>query len=56
MTFSVEEAQEKLEMLMAMAFNGEMVLIKKGDDLVRMEPIQERLVPGKVWTAEDFYE
>lgn len=56
MIYSIEEAQEKLEALLAMAFNGEMVLIKKDDDLVRMEPIQDRLIPGKVWTAEDFYE
>jgi hypothetical protein len=43
-------------MLRAMASNGELVLIKKADDLVRLEPIAQRLVPGKIWMAEDFYE
>ncbi len=56
MLFGVEEAQEKLEELMAMAFNGELVVIFNGDSSVRVEPILERVIPGKVYTAEDFYE
>lgn len=56
MVYSVEEAQDKLEHLIAMAFNGEQVLIKQGEDIVRVEPIDDRLIPGKYWTAEDFYE
>ena len=56
MTFGVDEAQERLEELIARAFNGELVLISKGDDLVRIEPISENIIPGKVYTAEDFYE
>ncbi|MEQ1606685.1 MAG: hypothetical protein ABL999_17625 [Pyrinomonadaceae bacterium] len=54
MVYSVEEAQSKLEHLIAMAFNGELILIKQGDDIVRVEPVEDRLIPGKVWTAEDF--
>lgn len=54
--FDVEEAQENLESLMAMAFNGEDVQIEKNGTLVRLFPLEELLIPGKLWTAEDFYE
>lgn len=56
MVFRVEEAQERLEELMAMAFNGEMILVDNGQSVVKLEPIAERIVPGKIYTAEDFYE
>jgi len=54
--FKVEEAQEQLEYLMAMAFNGELVIICHGKTLVKLEPIAERVVPNKIYTAVDFYE
>ena len=54
MRFKVTEAQEKFELLMAMAFNGDEVLIESGNDVVKLEPIEEALIPGKVWTPEDF--
>lgn len=54
MKFNVAEAQEKFEILMAMAFNGELVLIADGEDVVKLEPLPESVVPGKVWTPEDF--
>jgi hypothetical protein len=56
MRFNVEEAEEKFELLMAMACNGDLVLIQQRDDVVRLEPVPETLIPGKVWTAEDFYD
>ena len=54
--FNLDAAQGKLESLVAMAFNGDLVLIAEGNDLLRIQPIAERLIPGKAWTAEDFYE
>jgi hypothetical protein len=39
-----------------MAFNGETVLIEQGDDMVQIEPIAEEVVPGKIYSAADFYE
>ena len=54
--FCVEKAKEELELLMAMAFNGEVVVIQHNGTLVRVVPLEERLVPGKIWKAEDFYE
>ena len=54
--FRVEEAQEKLESLVAMAFNGEDIRIAKGNDVIKIAPIPEELVQGKIWTREDFYE
>ena len=52
--FNVVEAQEKFEMLMAMAFNGQTVVIDRSGDLVKLEPLPEALIAGKVWTPEDF--
>ncbi len=52
--FDVVEAQEKFESLMAMAFNGETVVIDSGGDMVKIEPLPDSLIPDKVWTAEDF--
>jgi hypothetical protein len=52
----VDEAEDRLEELVAIAFNGECVLISQGNDLVQIEPNAERIVPGKVYTAGDFCE
>jgi len=56
MRFEVEEAQDKFELLMTMAFNGEEVLITNGHDVVKLEPIPEALISGKVWAPDDFVE
>ena len=52
--FDVVEAQEKFESLMAMAFNGQTVVIDSDGDMVKLEPLPDALIPGKVWIAEDF--
>ena len=50
----IVEAQEKFESLMALAFNeGQSLLIVTGT-LLRLERLPDALIPGKVWTAEDF--
>ncbi len=54
MKVNIKEAQEKFESSMAMAFNGELVLIDNGNAIAKLEPLPEVLVPGKVWTREDF--
>lgn len=54
MIFSIDEAEENFEKLLAMALNGETVLISKGNELFKLEPVSETVNSGKVYMAEDF--
>ncbi|MBV9215614.1 MAG: hypothetical protein JO053_05505 [Acidobacteria bacterium] len=54
--FHLGEAAERLEELLAMAFNGDTVIIESGTGAVQLVPVEGRVVPGRKYTADDFRE